>query len=133
MWAAGGLFLFLAAGAVALFAFLSVAAWTGTQAAERKDRDRFALLKTLAENPADNAQRVLEMLREQEERERTRKEREDRKGYLVGGAVLLACGLGLSVMVTTLGDKAGMWTIGLIPILIGLVLLAAGVLTKPAR
>jgi Flp pilus assembly protein TadB len=133
MLAAGGLFLFLAAGAVALFAFLSVAAWTGTQAAERKDRDRFALLKTLAENPADNAQRVLELLREQEERERTRKEREERRGYLVGGAVLLACGTGLSVMVTTLGDKAGMWTIGLIPILIGLVLVSTGLLTKPTR
>jgi len=134
MWAAqGGLFLFLAAGAVALFAFLSVAAWTGTQAAERKDRDRYALLKTLAESPADTAQRVLELLREQEERERSRKQREERKGYLVGGGVLLACGTGLSIMVTTLGEKAGVWTVGLIPMLIGLVLLAAGLLTKPAR
>lgn len=133
MWAAGGLFLFLAACAVALFSFLSVAAWAGTQAAERKDRDRYALLKTLAENPADNAQRVLEMLREQEERDRSRKEREERKGYIVGGGVLLACGTGLSIMVTTLGERAGVWTVGLIPGLIGLVLLTAGLLTKPAR
>jgi hypothetical protein len=51
----------------------------------------------------------------------------------VGGGVLLACGTGLSIMVTTLGDRAGVWTVGLIPMLIGLVLLTAGLLTKPAR
>jgi len=133
MWAASGLFLFLAAGAVALFTFLSVAAWSGAQADERKARDRFALLKTLAESPGENAQRVLDMLREQEERERARKEREERKGYFLGGPIVLACGIGLSVMVTTLGNRPGLWTVGLIPMLIGLVLITAGLFAKPIR
>ena len=132
MWAASGLFLFLAAGAVALFAFLSVAAWSGSQADERKARDRFALLKTLA-LPGENAQRVLDLLREQEERERARKEREERKGYFVGGSIVLACGVGLSVIVTALGDKPGIWTVGLIPVLIGLVLISVGIFTRPSR
>jgi hypothetical protein len=126
-------FLFLAAGAAGLFAFLSIAGWVRTRAQERKDRDRFALLKAIAEQPGESAQRVLDLLREDEERERARKEREERKGYLVGGLTCLAAGVGLSVMLLALSTKPGTWTVGLIPLLVGVVLTGMSLLTRPGR
>jgi Mn2+/Fe2+ NRAMP family transporter len=126
------LFLFVAAAVVAVFAFLSVAAWVGTRAQERKARDRYALLKTLAEQPGEAAQRVLDLLREQEERQAERREREERRGYLVGGLVTFAVGIAVAVMLETIGTKAGIWTVGLIPLLIGVVLTGFGLFARPA-
>ena len=129
----GAMFLFLAAGAVGLFAFLSVATWVGTEAHSRKARDRIALLKAIAENPNENALKVLDLLREQEERERARKEREERKGYLVGGLLTVAAGVALVTMFLAMDVKSGAWAVGLIPLLIGVVLALVGVSMKPAR
>ena len=125
------LFLFLAAASVALFAFLSIAVWVGTQFQERKARDRFALLKALGEQPGENAQRVLDLLREQEDKQAALRERQERRGYLVGGLTTLAAGLGLSVMMAALSPKPGVWTVGLLVILIGVVLTGFGVFAKP--
>jgi Flp pilus assembly protein TadB len=120
------MFLFIAAVVVAVFAFLSIAAWTGAQSQERKARDRYALLKVLAEQPGENAQRVLEALREQEREERQRKETEEQRGYVIGGLATIASGIGISVMVATLAARPGAWTVGLIPLLVGVVLTGAG-------
>jgi hypothetical protein len=119
-------FLFLAAGAVALFAFLSAASWAGAQASYRKQRDRYALLKALAEHPSDNAARVLEMLRADEEQGRRRREVEERRGHVMGGLVCVAVGIGLMIMLNSVADKDGTWTVGLIPLLVGLAVLPFG-------
>jgi Flp pilus assembly protein TadB len=121
------MFLFLAAGAVALFAFLSVAVWTGTQIQERKTHDRYALLKALGEQTGENARHVLEHLREDEDRARARKEREERRGFLIGGLCTMATGIGLMVMFVAL-KAPGVWAVGLIPLLIGIVLTSVGLL-----
>ena len=118
-------FLFLAAGAVGLFAFLSAAAWAGTQASYRKQRDRYALLKSLAEMPGENAARVLDMLRADEERARRRREEEDRRGLLIGSVVCLAVGVGVMIMLGSVA-QGGTWTIGSIPLLVGFALLPFG-------
>jgi hypothetical protein len=107
-----------------------VAAWVGTQASERKERDRFALLKAVAEQPSENAARVLELLREHDRARAERKEREERRGYLVGGATTIAVGIGLAVMLQALSAKDAVWTVALIPGLIGVVLTGAGLLMK---
>ena len=120
-----GQFLFLAAGAVGLFAFLSAAAWAGTQFAYRKARDRYALLKALAEMPGDNAARVLETLRADEERDRRRREEEERRGHLIGGLVCIAVGVALMIMLGAVAE-GGTWTVGLIPLAVGVVLLPFG-------
>jgi len=126
------IFLFMAAGAVALFAFLSVATWVGTQAHERKARDRFALLKAVAENPGENAQRVLEFLREEEAQAAARREHEERRSYLVGGLVCIATGIGLSIMFLALNAK-GAWGVGVLVLLIGVVLAGVGASLRPSR
>ena len=114
------MFLFLAAAAVSLFAFLSIVVWVQGQSSERKARDRFALLKGLAENPGENAQRVLAYLREEEQGKLARRGAEERKGYRVGGLICMACGVAFWVMIpNVLG-------LGLLLFLIGAVLLPFG-------
>ena len=127
------LFLFLAAAVGGTFAFVSIVVWVTGRTQERRDRDRFALLKTLVEHPGESADRVLAMLKDQEERRAERKDREERRGFVVGGLVTLACGVGLAVMLEALPAKSGAWTVGLIPGLIGIALLGVGVLMKPRR
>jgi hypothetical protein len=123
------LFLFLAAAAISIFAFLSVAVWVSAPAQERQARDRLALLKSLAEHSGENAQQVLALLREEDERRRERKQREERRGFILGGLITMAVGAGLGLMLLVLGSH-GAWSIGLIPFLIGCVLLGAGLTIK---
>jgi hypothetical protein len=118
-------FLFLAAGAVGLFTFLSAAAWASSQFSYRKARDRYALLKSLAELPGDNAARILDMLRADEERARRRREDEERRGHLMGGLVTMAVGVGLVIMLRIVSDDQA-WAVGLIPLLVGAVVLPFG-------
>jgi hypothetical protein len=114
------IFMFLAATSVALFAFLSIVVWVHGQSAERKARDRFALLKALAENPGENAQRVLAYLSEEERGKLARREAEERKGYQVGGVVCMGCGIGLWVLIPNVIG------VGLLVFLVGVALLPFG-------
>jgi len=123
------LFLFLAAVVVSLFAFLSMALWVSAQARERRSRDRFALLKSLAEHPGENAQQILNMLREEEDARVARSIQEKRRGFLVGGLIVASAGLGLSVLLAAIVHE-NIWTVGLIPLLIGCVLFFTGLSTN---
>ena len=132
------LFLFLAAAVVAVFAFCSIVVWVSAPARERQVRDRIALLKTLAENPSDTAREVLALLREEEGKGAARRQAEEKRGYVVGGLVVMAVGVGLGVMLVALGNDDGVWSVGLLPFLIGCVLLGAGLFlnrsnTQPSR
>lgn len=123
------LFLFLAAAVIAVFAFSSIVAWVSTPARERQARDRLALLKTLAEHPGEHARQVLDFLRD--EARARKKEREEQRGWIAGGLIVIAVGVGLGVMLVILGDR-GDWTVALIPFLIGCVLLGVGALSPKA-
>ena len=125
------LFLFLAAAVIAVFAFSSIVVWVSTPARERQARDRLALLKTLAEHPGEHARQVLDLLREEDEAPARKKEREEQKGWIAGGLIVIAVGVGLGVMLVILGDP-GDWTVALIPFLIGCVLLGVGALFPKA-
>ena len=125
------LFLFLAAAVIAVFAFSSIVVWVSTPARERQARDRLALLKTLAEHPGEHARQVLDFLREEDEAPARKKEREEQKGWIAGGLIVIAVGVGLGVMLVILGDR-GDWTVALIPFLIGCVLLVVGALFPKA-
>lgn len=122
------LFLFLAAAVVAVFAFCSIVVWVSTPSRERLARDRFALLKTLAEHPGENAGQILLMLRTEDEKRIERREREEKRGFILGGLIVTAVGLGLGIMLAILDDRGGAWSVALIPFLIGCVLLGAGLL-----
>jgi hypothetical protein len=133
MFEGSSLFIFLAAGALGLFSFLTVGAWVGGNSRERFVRDRFALLKTLAEQPGENAARVIEMLRKEDEERRQKRREEERRGWIDGGLVLIAVGVGLGAMLEIMATRSGAWAVGLIPLLLGFMLAIIGFFKEPGR
>ena len=123
------LFMFLAASGMALFFFFSIAAWSGAQSAQNQARDRYALLRALAEQPGENAKLVLDMLREQDEKKAWRKAEDERRGFLMGSLTCIASGIGLVVMFLSLGTVKA-WPVGLIPLLVGIALAPFGLTRK---
>lgn len=115
------LYLFLAVAAIALFGFLSVATWTGTQQAEREAYYKAEMLKKIAEvGGTDNP--AIEYLREQE------RIAEGKRigGFKIGGLVNIAIGVGLMIMLHGLVRPAPVYLCGYIPLFIGIALLLYG-------
>lgn len=132
MPANGAMFLFLSAAVIAVFAFLSIAVWVTGPAHERLARERLALLKAVAENQNENAREVLEMLQREDNRRRVRKARQERQGWIAGGLITMAVGVGLGIMFIALqGGKT--WTLAAIPLLIGAVLVGIGLHSDPNK
>jgi hypothetical protein len=128
-------FFFLAAASIAFFAFLITAHWIDTRAAERQVRDRLALLRKIADQPAESARLMADLLREDEartaKRERARA-REARRENIQGGMVVVAVGVGLAIMLAAVEPSEQVWTVGFIPVLIGLVSIGFALFGEPA-
>ena len=129
-----GQFLFLAAGAVGLFAYLSVAHWVDARTRDRQARDRLALLRRVAEQSPESAQLVVEQLRQEEgiAREHERREaQKSRRNGMQTGAILIVLGIGLGVMFAMVASRREpVWIIGLIPLLVGVVVFGFAALDK---
>jgi len=115
-------YLFLSATVVAALTFASVAVWIGARSQERRSRDRSALLKSIAEHPTENGRLVLDLLREQDDRKARLAREQERRGTLQGALVLIAIGIALAIMMAAMAPSSGAWSVGLIPLLIGVVL-----------
>jgi hypothetical protein len=131
-------FFFLAAASIAFFSFLIATHWIDVRAAERRTRERFALLKKLADQPSEAAERLLALVREDDEREARREEREraqTRLDEMKGGVILIAVGICLSIFLTSLNAnaQAKLWGVGLIPGGIGVVVFAFAYLNQGPR
>ena len=128
------MFLFIAATIVSVFAFLSISSYVAIRAEERKSLERLALLRKVADQPSETARLVLDQLREDEMRHedrRLRKRLQSRRESLLAGLIWLAVGLGIAVMLAAITPKPGIWTIGVIPMLVGLVMVCFAVFSKP--
>jgi hypothetical protein len=127
-------FFFLAAASIAFFAFLIAAHWIDTRAAERQVRDRLALLRKIADQPPESARLMADLLREDEartaKRERARA-REARRENIQGGMVVVAVGVGLAIMLAAVEPSEQVWTVGFIPVLIGLVSIGFALFAEP--
>ena len=75
---------------------------------------------------SENAAQILELLRTEDEKRAERRERDEKSGYIVGGLIVMAVGVGLGAMLAILDNRGGAWSVALIPFLIGCVLLGAG-------
>ena len=121
------MFFFLAAGAVSLFSFLSLAAWVEARKSERLSVERLTLYRKLAESPGPSAELILAKLREEDQQrdEAAREEaRRSRRDSRQGGVMVLAVAVGLSFFLKMIAPDAAVWTIGILVGLIGLVILA---------
>jgi hypothetical protein len=117
-----------------IFAWTSVTYWISARAAERRMRERYALLKHLSERPAESVQIVLEQLRQddaKEEQRRRAKAATMRRGKLEGGFVMIVLGIGLGAFLRMLGPSMALWLIGLMPLLVGVVFVISAVFEKP--
>ena len=118
-------------GSIATFGFLAVAAWVNARRREREAFYRSEVLKKLAESGAEGSTAALEMFREQQ-----RTSASDRlETQRLGGLVLAAVGVGLMALLRGVATNESAWLSGLIPTLVGAVLLiySYGLAPRPPR
>jgi nucleoside recognition membrane protein YjiH len=107
-------------GSIALFSFLAVAAWSDARRREREEYYRSETLKKIAESSGEGAKAAIELMREQQ-KSVTRRRLE---GMKLGGLITAVVGIGVMVLLRGLEHEEPVYLAGLIPLLIGLALLA---------
>ena len=118
-------FVFLAVASIALFSFVAVASWSDARRREREAYYKSETLKRIAESPAGGATAALEYMRE----EARLTEHRRREGMKLAGMITTAVGLGTLIFLKALVG-APVYLAGLIPLLVGVVLLAHALLSK---
>lgn len=114
-------------GSIALFSFLGVATWSDARRREREAYYTAEALKKIAESSGDGAKSAVEYLREQN-RNAIRRRME---GLKLGGLITAAVGIGLTVLLHGLAHDEPVYLVGVIPLLVGLALLAYVFLMPP--
>jgi Flp pilus assembly protein TadB len=128
------LFLFLSVTSIALFSFVAVAAWSDARRREREAYYKSETLKKIAEAQGAGATSAIEFLREEAIRRAEREKnaaRQHREGVKLGGLVTAAVGVGLMIFLRAIVDDEPVYLVGLIPLLIGVALLAYSYLLAP--
>jgi hypothetical protein len=106
-------------GTIATFGFFAVASWVDARRREREAFYRSEVLKKLAEAGPDGSSAALEMFREQQ-RAAVKNRLESQR---LSGLILAAVGLGLMPLLKGVASHESAWLSGLIPTLVGAVLL----------
>ena len=114
-------------GSIALFSFLAVASWSEARRKERETYYKTETLKKIAESSGEGAKSALELLREQEKNAAKRR----LEGMKLGGLITAVVGIGVMVLLHGLEHEEPVYLAGLIPLLIGLALLAYPFLLAP--
>lgn len=123
------LFGFLAVGAVALFTMIAVSSWADARRKEREAYYRNDMLKKVAEAQGAGAESALQILREEARLEAIEK----RQGLRIGGLVMLAVGVGVTIFLRALIHHAPIFLCGPLIMLVGVALYGASyiVTTEP--
>jgi hypothetical protein len=114
-------------GSIALFSFLAVAAWSDARRRERETYYKSETLKKIAESSGEGAKAAVELIREQEKYVVRRR----REGMKLGGLITAVVGVGVMALLRGLVTDAPVYLAGLIPLLIGLAMLAYTFLLAP--
>lgn len=130
------LFMFLSVSSIALFSFIAVASWADARRREREAYYKSETLKKIAEAQGAGASSAVEFLREESLRraeEKKSAERHRREGIKLGGLVTAAVGIGLMIFLRAIERDEPVYLVGLIPLLIGVALLAYSYLLAPKK
>ena len=122
-----GIFLFLSVGAISLFSFIAVAAWSDARRREREAYYKTDLLKKLAESPTPSANAAIELLHA-EERSAMRKKLE---GMKLGGLIVTGVGIALMIFLFAVDDEHRAGWVGLVPFAVGVALLLYSMVLAP--
>ena len=114
-------------GSIALFSFLSVAAWSNARRREREEYYRNETLKKIAESSGEGARAAIELLHEQNKTATKRR----LEGMKLGGLITAVVGIGVMALLRGLVRDEPVYLAGLIPLLIGLALLTYTFLLAP--
>ena len=120
------LFLFLSVGSVALFSFISVAAFSEARRREREAHYKSETIKKIAEAQGEGAAAAIQFLREEATRhqeQRIRAAVQRREGMKLGGLVTASVGIGLMIFLRAIVRAEPVYLVGLIPLFVGLSLL----------
>jgi len=122
---------FLSVGAAALFTFIAVVAWSDARRAERETYYKSEVLKKVAESQAPGAAAAMDYLRAQE----SAASRQRHDGLKLGGLMSAAVGAGLMIVLKALVPPSAppVFMVGLIPLLVGLVLLGYAYAASPRQ
>jgi hypothetical protein len=120
-------FLIPIVGSIALFSFLGVASWSDARRKEREAYYTSETLKKIAESSGEGARSALELLREQEKNAVKRR----LEGMKLGGLITAAVGIGVIILLRGLEHEEPVYLVGVIPLLIGLALLAYAFVLAP--
>jgi hypothetical protein len=120
-------FLIPIVGSIALFSFLGVASWSDARRKEREAYYTSETLKKIAESSGESAKSALELLREQERNAVKRR----LEGMKLGGLITAAVGIGVIILLRGLEHEEPVYLVGVIPLLIGLALLAYAFVLAP--
>jgi hypothetical protein len=124
--------MFLSFCVVGVFSFISVAAWAGSRAEERKAFYRSETLKKLAES---GSAAVLEYLREEERQaDRRRAEHQMRviEGHRLTGLILTAVGSVITIGLWKIVPEPPVYILGMAPLAIGVVFLGLSLFPRRA-
>ncbi len=122
-----GVFAFLGMGAIALFSFLSVATWSDSRRREREVYYGNETLRKIMEMPGATPAAVQEFVREQQVNAIRRR----REGLKLGGMVVVATGIGITIFLAAAPGPLPIHLVGTIPVMIGLAMLIYVYLMSP--
>jgi len=114
-------------GSIALFSFLSVAAWSDARRKEREAYYTAEALKKIAESSGEGAKAAIEYIQEQS-RSVVRRRLE---GMKLGGLITAAVGIGLMFFLHGVEREEPAYLVGLIPLLIGVALAVYAFMLAP--
>jgi hypothetical protein len=116
----------LIVGVVALFSFLAVAKWSDNRRREREAYYKNETVRKVMEIPGATPATVQEFVREQQAIADQRR----REGLKLGGLITIAAGVGIIVFLI---GKPGpqIFTVGAIPLLVGIALMAYAYFLAP--
>jgi len=114
-------------GSIALFSFLAVASWSDARRRERETYYKSETLKKIAESSGEGAKAAIELIREQEKSAVRRR----REGMKLGGLITAVVGIGVMALLHGLVRDEPVYLAGLIPFLVGVVLMLYGFFLAP--
>lgn len=123
------MYLFLSVASVAMFSFIAVSVWSQERRREREAFYRSETIKRIAETQGPGSSAAIDFLREEEKNAAQRRY----EGRKLGGLVTSAVGLALMIFIRGVNRNDPDWLVGLIPLFIGLSLLAYSYLLAPPR